>query len=203
MLLASFALNASVAVADTRSDTILVIGDSLSAEYGLERNTGWVSLLEPRIRSRFPSFQIKNVSISGDTTSGGLTRLPTALEQHQPAVILIELGANDALRGLSLQATKENLARMITLSKENGAEVILIGMQIPPNYGTRYSRQFSELFPVLAQEHRSNLVPFLLEGMALQKDLFQADGIHPNETAQALIADNVWPVLKNLLEKLS
>ncbi|WP_434547597.1 arylesterase [Paracandidimonas soli] len=200
-LFASF-LMAAGAAAETRGGTVLVLGDSLSAEYGIERGSGWVSLLEPRIRDTFPGVQIKNASISGDTTSGGLTRLPDALLQHDPAVVLIELGANDALRGLSLQATRENLARMITLSRESGASVILVGMQIPPNYGTRYSRQFRELFPELAQEYGAALVPFLLEGMASDSSLFQADGIHPNEAAQPLIADNVWPVLQSALERL-
>ena len=200
-LLASF-LIAAGAAAETRGGIVLVVGDSLSAEYGIERGSGWVSLLEPRIRDMFPGFQIKNASISGDTTSGGLTRLPDVLRQHDPAIVLIELGANDALRGLSLQATRENLARMITLSKDSGASVILVGMQIPPNYGTRYSRQFRELFPELAQEHDTSLVPFLLDGMAADSSLFQADGIHPNEEAQPAIADNVWPVLKSALERL-
>src|SRR5690606_20589040 len=141
--------------------------------------------------------------ISGDTSSGGLTRLPEALEQHSPAVVLIELGSNDALRGLSLQATQKNLAEMITLSQESGAKVVLIGMQIPPNYGTRYARQFHELFPALAQEHKTDLVPFLLDGIATDRTLFQADGIHPNETAQAALADNVWSVLQPVLTRLA
>ena len=191
------------AFAETRNNTVLVIGDSLSAEYGIERGSGWVSLLEPRIRDTFPGFQIKNTSISGDTSSGGLTRLPEALEQHSPAVVLIELGSNDALRGLSLQATQKNLAEMITLSQETGAKVVLIGMQIPPNYGTRYARQFHELFPALAQEHKTDLVPFLLDGIATDRTLFQADGIHPNETAQAALADNVWSVLQPVLTRLA
>src|SRR5690606_25494306 len=162
----------------------------------------WVSLLQPRLTDAFPGVQIKNASISGDTSSGGLSRLPDALRQHAPALVLIELGSNDALRGLSLQATQDNLARMITLSKESGAEVILIGMQIPPNYGPRYAREFRELFPQLAQAHDTGLIPFLFQGMESDRTLFQADGIHPNEQAQAILADNVWTVLKPTLEKL-
>lgn len=201
MLLASLTLASGASAAEPPGNTVLIVGDSLSAEYGIERGTGWVSLLESRLGDTFPDVRVQNASISGDTTSGGLTRLPDTLRQHGPSVVMIELGANDALRGLSLSATRENLAQMITLSQDYGAAVVLVGMQIPPNYGTRYARQFSELFPELAQEHQTGLVPFLLEGIAADKSMFQSDGIHPSEAAQAAIADNVWPVLKSVLER--
>jgi len=176
-----------------------VVGDSLSAEYGLKRGSGWVALLEARLRPEFPQMAWRNASISGDTTSGGLTRLPQALAQTRPDVVVLELGANDALRGLSLQGTRANLARMIQLSKDAGARIVLVGMQIPPNYGRQYADGFRTLFADLAQEHEVYLVPFLLEGMASDRALFQPDGIHPNEAAQTVLADNVEPALRAAL----
>jgi len=180
-------------------DTILVVGDSLSAEYGLTRGSGWVALLQARLRAEFAQWAWRNASISGDTTRGGVTRLPQLLAQTQPRVVVLELGANDALRGLSLAATRENLARMIGLSQHAGARVVLVGMQIPPNYGRQYAQQFQALFAELAQEHSTAFVPFLLDGMATDRTLFQADGIHPNEAAQPLLADNVEQALRPLL----
>jgi len=183
-------------------DTILVVGDSLSAEYGLTRGSGWVAVLESRLRPEFPQLAWRNASISGDTTRGGLTRLPQALAQTQPRVVILELGANDALRGLALSATRTNLARMIQLAQNAGARVVLVGMQIPPNYGRQYTQQFQALFAALAQEHDTALVPFLLDGIATERTLFQADGIHPNEAAQPLLADNVERVLRPLLREI-
>jgi len=174
---------------------ILVIGDSLSAEYGIRRDSGWVRIIQQRLQQEAPGYTMRNASISGDTTSGGLSRMPAALERYNPAIVVIELGSNDALRGLPLDMTRGNLARMIALAKDAGARVVLAGMQIPPNYGRPYSEQFRTLFVDLAKEHETGFVPFLLEGVALDRTLFQDDGMHPNEEAQPLIADNVWAVL--------
>jgi len=181
---------------------MLVVGDSLSAEYGLRRGSGWVALLENTLRTDFPRIKWHNASISGDTTRGGLVRLPRALEQYAPDVLILELGANDALRGLSLAATRANLAHMIQLAQAAGARVVLVGMQIPPNYGRPYVEAFRTLFDELAQAYVTALVPFLLEGMATDRTLFQADGIHPSEAAQPMLAHNVEKVLRPLLESL-
>lgn len=183
------------------SKTILVLGDSLSAEYGLARGKGWVSLLQKKMAAEKNTATIINASISGETTSGGKARLPALLARHQPAVVIIELGANDALRGLSLAATQENLRAMIKDTKKSQAQVLLIGMQIPPNYGADYTRQFSALFPKLAKETKSSLVPFMLLGIAEKSELFQADRIHPAAAAHPTILNNIWPQLKPLLVK--
>lgn len=181
--------------------TILVLGDSLSAEYGLRRGSGWVSVIEQRLSEQNPTYQIHNSSISGDTTSGGLSRLPAALEQYQPGIVIIELGANDALRGLSLSMTEKNLADMIELSQQANARVLLLGMQIPPNYGRKYTEQFQNLYPMLAERHNTQLTPFLLDGIAADRSRFQADGIHPNEEAQSVLAENVWEQLAPMLQE--
>lgn len=183
------------------SKTILVLGDSLSAEYGLARGEGWVSLLQKKMAAEKNTVPVINASISGETTSGGKARLPALLLKHQPAVVIIELGANDALRGLSLAATQENLRTMIKDAKKSQAQVLLIGMQIPPNYGADYTRQFSALFPKLAKETKSSLVPFMLRGVADKIELFQADRIHPAAAAHPTILNNIWPQLKPLLVK--
>lgn len=183
------------------SKTILVLGDSLSAEYGLARGEGWVSLLQKKMAAEKITASVINASISGETTSGGKARLPALLLKHQPAVVIIELGANDALRGLSLAATQENLRAMIKDAKKSQAQVLLIGMQIPPNYGADYTRQFSALFPKLAKETKSSLVPFMLRGVADKTELFQADRIHPAAAAHPTILNNIWPQLKPLLVK--
>jgi len=193
-------LAATVCAQAPPGGTVLVVGDSLSAEYGLARGSGWVAVLEARLAPAFPQLAWHNASISGDTTSGGLTRLPQALVQTQPSVVILELGANDALRGLPLDLTRANLTRMIALSREAGARVVLVGMQIPPNYGRAYSEAFRDLFPALAREYGAALAPFLLDGMATNRALFQADGIHPNEAAQPLLADNVEPALRAALQ---
>ncbi len=181
------------------SKTILVLGDSLSAEYGLVRGEGWVNLLQKKLEAEKITAPIVNASISGETTSGGKGRLATLLAKHQPSIVIIELGANDALRGLSLTATQENLRSMINSAKEVKAKVLLIGMQIPPNYGGDYTKQFAALFPKLAKENKTALVPFMLQGVAEKPELFQADRIHPSSEAHPQILNNIWPQLKPLL----
>ena len=171
---------------------ILVMGDSLSAEYGLARGTGWVGMLEDQLRKESSSWTVFNASISGETTAGGLSRLPKILEQKKPGIVLLELGANDALRGLSIQESEKNLGKMIQLSKTSGAKVLLFGMQIPPNYGQDYIKKFQQLYPQLARQERVELLPFFLRGVASDTNLFQADRMHPNEKAQSILFKNVW-----------
>ena len=182
---------------------ILVVGDSLSAEYGLKRGTGWVALLEQRLaREKVPA-KVVNASISGDTTSGGRSRLPALLKQHQPTHVVLELGGNDALRGLPLAMTEDNLSQMAQAARKAGARVLVVGMQVPPNYGSDYANRFSGLFAKVAKEQKAGLVPFLLAGVADAADptrLFQADRIHPREEAHPKMLDNVWPELKKLLK---
>jgi acyl-CoA thioesterase I len=183
---------------------ILVVGDSLSAQYGLRLGTGWVTLLEQRLAQEKIAARVINASISGDTTSGGRSRLAPLLEQHRPSHVLLELGANDALRGLPLAMTKTNLAEMSRAAKASGAQVVLLGMQVPPNYGRPYSQAFAGLFEQVAREQGTAWVPFFLKGVADSSNaeaLFQSDRIHPNEQAQPLMLGNVWPVLQPLLVK--
>lgn len=188
--------------AQEQSATILVVGDSLSAEYGLARGSGWVALLEARLaRDRIPA-KVVNASITGDTSAGGRTRLPALLKEHQPTHVILELGGNDALRGLPNAATRSNLAEMTRLSRDAGAQVLVVGMRIPPNYGKKYSDDFAALFASVAKAHGAVLVPFLLEGITDAANLetyFQPDRIHPNQRAQATILDNVWAALRPLL----
>lgn len=189
-------------VAAAPDRTILVVGDSLSAEYGLRRGTGWVALLEKRLAAEKTAARVVNASISGDTTSGGRSRLPKLLAQHRPDLVVIELGGNDALRGLPLEMTEANLTRMAQAARETGARVLLVGMQTPPNYGRDYADRFAGLFPKVAKAQKTGLVPFMLKGMADGPDVarwFQPDRIHPREEAQQLILDNIWPELKKLL----
>jgi acyl-CoA thioesterase I len=177
---------------------VLVVGDSLSAEYGLKRGSGWVALMSQRLARQWPQASVVNASISGDTTSGGRSRLPALLQQHRPTHVVIELGANDALRGLPLAMTENNLKAMVQASQAAGAQTLLIGMQVPPNYGGPYTRDFAGLFPKVAKAEKAALVPFLLAGVADDPDAlrwFQADRIHPNEAAHPRLLDNVWPVL--------
>jgi acyl-CoA thioesterase I len=184
------------------SRRIVVLGDSLSAEYGLERGSGWVALLEQRLAREKIAAQVINASISGDTTSGGRTRLPALLREHQPTHVIIELGGNDALRGLPLDMSRDNVIAMARAAQAAGAKVLLAGMQVPPNYGRRYSDDFAAIFAQAAKETGAALVPFLLAGIADAADpiaLFQADRIHPLARAHPKILDNVWPVLKPLL----
>lgn len=191
---------AATTAADKPGRAILVVGDSLSAEYGLRRDSGWVSILDRRLADEKTGYQIHNASISGDTTSGGLSRLPAALAQYQPEIVIIELGSNDALRGLSLTMTEDNLSKMVALAQEANASVLLLGMQIPPNYGRPYAERFRGLFASVAQKHDAALVPFFFEGIATDKAMFQPDGIHPNEKAQAILEENVWAHLAPILQ---
>ena len=183
--------------------TLLVVGDSLSAEYGLARGSGWVALLEARLAAQpAPGVEVVNASISGDTTSGGRSRLPELLARHKPAIVVLELGGNDALRGLPLTMTRDNLVAMVQASKAAGARVVLVGMQVPPNYGRKYAEDFAGLFADVARTEKAALVPFLLAGIAdgpQAATLFQADRIHPNAQAQTRMLDNVWPALQPLL----
>jgi acyl-CoA thioesterase-1 len=181
---------------------ILVLGDSLSAEYGLARGSGWVALLEKRLATEGLAARVVNASISGDTTSGGRSRLPQLLHQHRPTHVIIELGGNDALRGLPLDMSRANLVEMTRSARAAGAKVIIAGMQVPPNYGRKYGEAFARLFAEVAKAEGAALVPFLLKGVAdvAQSELlFQPDRIHPREAAHPIILDNVWPVLRPLL----
>lgn len=181
---------------------ILVVGDSLSAEYGLARGTGWVALLEKRLAEEKITARVVNASVSGDTTSGGRSRLPALLAQHRPTHVVIELGGNDALRGLPLKNTEDNLVAMTQAAKQAGAKVLLVGMQVPPNYGTDYARRFSGLFPSVAASQKVSVVPFLLKGVADGPDptrMFQPDRIHPRAEAHPIMLANVWPELRKLL----
>ncbi len=202
MLLAAAAGAAWPGAAHASVSTILVVGDSLSAEYGLKRGSGWVALLEARLTRSKIAATVINASISGDTTSGGRSRLPALLAQHQPGVVVIELGGNDALRGLPLAMTRDNLVAMSRAARAAGAKVLITGMQLPPNYGRKYGDEFAGLFATVAKTEGAALVPFLLKGVAdgPQADtLFQPDRIHPLAAAHPMILDNVWPVLKPLL----
>ena len=186
------------------SPVILVLGDSLSAEYGLARGTGWVHLLEQQLEKDKSPWTVFNASISGETSSGGISRLPSLLNQKQPGIVMIELGANDALRGLPIAQTETNLRRMIQMSKKSGARVLLFGIQIPTNYGQSYTTQFKKLYQQLANEEQIELLPFFLEGVASKPELFQADRLHPNVKAQSILFKNVWGSMapySNLLKK--
>ncbi|HEY1058493.1 MAG TPA: arylesterase [Limnobacter sp.] len=179
---------------------ILVVGDSLSAAYGLPVEQGWVALMERRLKEKFPRCTLTNASISGETTAGGKTRLPALLKQHKPTQVVLELGANDGLRGLPIETMKNNLSSMIDMARNAQAKTVLVGMQIPPNYGPAYSRRFGEAFTELAKQHRVPLVPFLLNGFAQNPDAFQADGIHPNAAQQPRMLDNVWAALEGTIK---
>lgn len=189
--------------AQSSAKTILVMGDSLSAEYGLARGTGWVALLATRLAQAKSPYTVVNASISGDTTSGGRSRLAALLKQHQPAIVVIELGGNDALRGLPLDMTADNLNAMTQAARAAGAQVLLLGMQMPPNYGADYGKRFAELYAKVAAAHKAALVPFFLKGIADDTDplrWFQADRIHPLASAHPRLLDNVWPTLAKLLK---
>jgi len=182
--------------------TILVVGDSLSAEYGLRRGTGWVPLLERKLRDEKIDARVVNASISGDTTSGGRSRLPTLLAQHKPTHVILELGANDALRGLPMAMTRDNLVQMTQAAQRAGAGVLLLGIQMPPNYGADYGAKFTAMYEDVARRFKAGVVPFFLHGVADVPDaekLFQADRIHPVEAAQPQLLANVWPELRRLL----
>jgi acyl-CoA thioesterase-1 len=200
LLVFSFALFALAPVqAADEARTVLVVGDSLSAAYGIDQNDGWVALLRDRLKKESASYDVVNASISGDTTAGGVNRLESALRKHTPAVVVLELGANDGLRGLPVKDMRANLQRMIEMSLAAGARVLLVGMRIPTNYGIGYTQKFAEAYQDLASQFKLPLVPFLLDGVALDMKLMQDDGLHPRAEAQPTLLENVWPHLKPLL----
>ncbi|OEC56574.1 arylesterase [Pseudomonas sp. ENNP23] len=184
---------------EAAAGTVLVVGDSISAALGLETSQGWVSLLQEKLDSERIDHRVVNASISGDTSAGGVARLPALLGEHKPEVVIIELGGNDGLRGQPPAQLQQNLASMVRMSQEEGAKVLLLGMRLPPNYGQRYTTAFAEVFPKVAEEFGVPLVPFLLEGVGGVPSMMQQDGIHPATAAQPVMLDNVWPTLKPLL----
>lgn len=186
-----------VSYAQANDTRILVMGDSLSAGYGIDINKGWVNLLEQELTKKY-SLKVTNASVSGETTTGGKARLPELLKNHQPQIVILELGGNDGLRGQPLGMIKKNLKHMIVEIQNTGAKILLVGIQIPPNYGERYTRSFAAIYNQLAEEHGLSLVPFLLEGVATNPDLMQNDGIHPTEAAQPLLVKNVLPQLEKM-----
>ena len=179
--------------------TILVFGDSLSANYGVAIESGWVSLLQQRLAQHHYAYRVVNASISGETTAGGLARIDATLAAHRPAIVIVELGANDGLRGLPLLAMRDNLDAMIRACVASKAKVLLVGMRLPPNYGAAYNERFSAIYPALAHKYRTALLPFLLEGMADKREMFQADNLHPTAAAQPSVLENVWKRLRPLL----
>jgi acyl-CoA thioesterase-1 len=193
--------DAATPAAATPAPAILVVGDSISAGYGLAANEGWVALLQSRLKSQGYGYRVVNASVSGETTTGGLARLPRALSVHRPAIVIIELGGNDGLRGLPLETSRANLERMINLSKGAGARVLLLGMKIPPNYGARYSEGFEKVFRDLARQHKLAFEPFFLSKIALEQGMIQEDGLHPTAKAQPVMLDTMWPALKPLLTR--
>lgn len=180
-------------------ETIVVYGDSLSAAYGITQTAGWVNLLQGKLAQEKRAFRVVNASISGETTSGGLSRFADMLRTHSPSIVILELGANDGLRGLNLTASEQNLATMLGQAQQQGAKVILLGMKIPPNYGLKYSQQFSDMYAKLSQQFKLPLVPFFLAQVAGNPALIQSDGLHPTATAQPQLLNNVWPYLQPLL----
>ena len=179
--------------------TVLVFGDSLSANYGISAEAGWVALLKQRLQSEFAGYQVVNASISGETTLGGRNRIRQALEKHHPEIVILELGANDGLRGATIKSIYDNLAAIIESCQQNNARVLLTAMQVPPNYGMTYTQKFQAIFPQLAENYQIKLIPFLLAGFGDKHEFFQSDGIHPNEVAQKIIADNVWDILHTMI----
>lgn len=179
--------------------TVLVVGDSLSAEYGIARGSGWVALLEQKLKAENIDARVVNASISGETTSGGRTRLPALLQQHKPNVVVFELGANDGLRGLPVASAQDNLRTMISLAQQNKAKVLLVGMRMPPNYGRAYTERFAAMYQTLAAQAKVPLVPFMLEGVAQETANFQADRMHPLASAHPTILNNIWPQLIPLI----
>lgn len=181
------------------AQTLLVVGDSISAGLGLDTSQGWVSLLEQRLKQQGFDYRVVNASISGDTTAGGLARLPALLSEQKPTLVVIELGGNDGLRGMAPAQLQQNLASMVERSRAAGAKVLLLGMRLPPNYGQRYTDAFAKVFETVAQQQSVAMVPFFLEGVGGVPAMMQADGIHPATAAQPKLLDNVWPTLKPLL----
>jgi len=194
----AFAPLASIAA---EPPVILVLGDSISAGFGLPPGAGWTHLLQKRLAERRYPHRVVNASISGDTTAGGRSRLPALLARHKPAIVVVELGGNDGLRGGSLASSRENLVAMVAATKAAGARAMIVGMKLPPNYGAAYARQFDAMFAEIAKAERVPLVPFFFDGFAEDRDLFQADGIHPTEAAQPKLLDNLWPTLERLLNR--
>ena len=199
MLLLLFGIAAAVQAAPARS--VLVLGDSLSAAHNIATEQGWVHLLEVRLGKMVPPWTVVNASISGETSLSGRNRLPALLATYKPRVVVIELGANDGLRGLPLEATKQNLVKMVQLSQEAGARVLLAGIRIPPNYGPRYANEFAALYPEIAKQFQLPLIPFLLDKVALNPDLMQEDGLHPNARGEPQVLETVWQGLEPLLKK--
>lgn len=197
-LLLALALPAALAAA-AAPRTVLVLGDSLSAAYGIEPEQGWVALTASRVRAEHPGWQVVNASVSGETTAGGASRIAGELARHRPDVVVIELGANDGLRGLPLDQIRANLDRTIQAAKASGARVLLLGMRLPPNFGPQYTQGFEQNFLTLANQHEVALLPFLLEPIATERDSFQADSIHPVAAVQPRLRDHVWPALEPLL----
>ncbi len=192
---------AASASAYSAPKTVLVVGDSLSAEYGLTRGAGWVALLEQKLKAEKIDARIVNASISGETTSGGRARLPALLTQHKPQIVVIELGANDGLRGLPVASAEANLRQMVTLSQKQDAKVMLIGMRMPPNYGRAYTERFFNMYSALSKDMKAPLVPFMLEGVADKPALFQADRLHPNAQAHPIILNNIWPAFSSMIRQ--
>ncbi len=182
---------------------IVIVGDSLSAAYNMELRQAWPSLLQDRLNKDGYDWKVFNSSITGDTTEGGLTRLPRLLERYRPAIVIVELGGNDGLRGLPLEVTRSNLREMIVLSQAGGARVVLTGIRIPPNYGARYVDQFENMYAELAGEYGTGLVPFFMEGIALVPGMMQADGVHPSIEAQTVLLDNLWPIIEPAVQEMT
>lgn len=180
-----------------------MFGDSLSAAYGIDAAQGWVNLLRARLHSQGYDYEVVNASVSGETTAGGLARLPRALDTQRPRVVVLELGANDGLRALPITEMRSNLDRMLTLSRQSDRQVLLLGIHMPPNYGPRFTAEFDQVYLDLARQRKVSLVPYFLEHVAEQADLMQGDGLHPNAAAQPLVLDNAWPALSKLLRKSS
>ena len=201
--LATIAPVAAFGAEHSMQRTLMVFGDSLSAAYGIDEADGWVNLLAEKLATEKPSYTVTNASVSGETSIGGLARLPAALEEFQPAIVILELGGNDGLRGLPLELLKDNLTAMIEMCLAAHAEVLLAGIQIPPNYGPRYTEPFHALFGEIAEDKRLPFVPFLIDGIPQQPELMQEDGIHPKAEAQFMILDNVWPILAPMLRTSS
>ncbi len=188
--------------AHAEAPVILVFGDSISAGYGLPRvERGWVALLQAKLKTEGYGYEVVNASVSGETTAGGLARLPRALAVHHPAIVVLELGGNDGLRALPVDQMRDNLARMIDLAKGAGAQVLLLGIRIPPNYGPQYTTQFGQVYADLARQKRVPAVPFFMSEVALHPELMQADGVHPNEEGQPKLLGSVWPALEPLLKR--
>jgi acyl-CoA thioesterase-1 len=196
-----FCICLGLAATAARGETVLVYGDSLSTAYGMPERHGWVALLEQRLKQERPDYSVANASISGETTAGGRARIAKVLERHKPAVLILELGGNDGLRGLPVAAMKQNLSAIIEQAQQTGARVLLVGMRMPPNYGEAYNKAFESAFVELARTYRTALLPNLLEGFGEKMERFQPDRIHPNEGSQPALLKNVWAKLAPLLRK--